>query len=301
MTTDERPAEAENTAVHAEPDARAHAERARLEAEVARRKAASPARAEPAQAAREPGQIDARIFERARQAQERARAAGNIADPHPEDADVPKGETEQQTRARLAARVRTEAWHNSLAAASLSRLGAHTLDGLDESQYPDVLRKYVDNLHTGDVLNLVLAGPVGGGKTAAAVALGSYAASTGRMVRVVRHSAYLAWLRPDGAGPDMPEWKVRARFRDADLLILDDLGAELDRGQEASRHVRDETLGLIGDRVASGKGTVVTTNETSAVLEAMLGERVMSRLADQGAALVVKHEDRRRASTKNWF
>jgi len=151
---------------------------------------------------------------------------------------------------------------------------------------------------------LVLVGDYGCGKTHLAAAIANYTLYHKQMNPIFAVTPDLLDYLRTTFGPDSDasyDERFNA-FRGADLLILDDLGAELDRNAEASRHVRDETLGLIGDRIESGKGTVITTNEPFAVLELMLGERVISRIQQQGRQEVIEHPDRRRAHvTQKWL
>lgn len=189
-------------------------------------------------------------------------------------------------------KVDRDAWTNSLRMARLDDKAGWSLDDLADDQHPAMLRRYVDGLGPdAAVVNLVLGGRIGSGKTTAAVALGDYASSKGLRCRVVRHKHYLDWLRPDGAPEGMTPWQVRRRMRDCDLLVLDELGGELDG--EASRFVREETLSLIGDRIEAGKATVFTTNDKPDTIAENLGQRLMSRISERGLALTVRGDDRR--------
>lgn len=218
--------------------------------------------------------------------------------------------------AELRTRTYATAWRNSVKAARLEDRMKWTLDAIaaDQALTPDqkaatmqnvsALHAYVQQIGPkAKILNLVLGGRVGAGKTSAAIAAGNEAAARGLMVRIVKHKHYLDWLRPNGAPGDLTPWQVRARFRDCDLLIVDDLGAELDEDREASRFVREETLGLVGDRIEAGKATIFTTNEKPEVrgdngalvggLALTLGERLLSRISERGHALTFAGPDRR--------
>lgn len=217
------------------------------------------------------------------------RMMGAVA--HPDD------DTEENPVDDLAKRRRqvyAEAWENSLAAANVTDLADTTLHQLDDNQHGGWLRQYVDNIGPNTrLLNLVLGGQVGSGKTTAAIAAGNYAADRGLMVRFIQHATYLRWLRPDGAPRNMPDWQIRKRFRDCDLLILDDLAAGLDLNEPATKFVRDETTALIGDRIDTGKATIITTNVRAEHLEVMIDDRFVSRLSKRGHALKFTGEDRR--------
>lgn len=197
------------------------------------------------------------------------------------------------------------AWANSLRASDSDDLAHWTLDQLAAEQQPDALRAFAEQCtDKGALRTLVLGGPVGTGKTSAAVAIGNALLEQGRMVRFVRHSTYLKWLRPEGAPTGVEDWQIRRRFRECDVLVLDDLAASLDGDVKAREFVRTETLDLIGDRADSpGKVTIITTNQKAEVrgddgrlvggLTMIFGEQVMSRLSKNGYALTITGPDRR--------
>lgn len=289
------------TAATVETDTQLDADRARLEAEVARRRAADEARAA------RPGRRDMRAtdgepiqFEtpdsfKRRIADLMAETPYNPA----EDEPIPSDDLGERRRA-----VKREAWANSLRMARLDDRAHWTLADLAADQHGPMLQGFVDGLGPDAAfVNLVLGGRVGSGKTSAAIAAGNAAVERGLMARVVKHKHYLDWLRPDGTPPGLTTVQVRERFRTCDLLILDDLGAELDGDREATRFVREETLALVGDRIESGKATIVTTNEKPEVrndqgdlvggLMLTLGERLLSRLSERGHALRFVGQDRR--------
>lgn len=133
--------------------------------------------------------------------------------------------------------------------------------------------------------NLVLFGPVGAGKTHAAVAACRKAHFDGLSVEFWPLVELLDQLRP-GGDPEMFD-----RLVDVDRLIIDDLGAE------RSTEWTDERLyAVINRRWLEELPTVATTNLTPAALEESLGARAFSRLVGSDAvALQLSGPDRRRA------
>lgn len=190
--------------------------------------------------------------------------------------------------------TRVGAWRRCLLDAHHDEYLDADLDDLDADQNPAALRRFAGVVadRAAPVRTLVLAGRVGAGKTRGAIAVGNAVTRHGLSARFVKHSAYLAWLRPDGCPPGVTQAQVRAQHRACDLLIVDDLGAELER--DASDFVRGETNDLIGDRVSSGRATIVTTNLTSARITELLGERLMSRLGAHAFVATFTGSDRRR-------
>jgi DNA replication protein DnaC len=133
-------------------------------------------------------------------------------------------------------------------------------------------------------LNLVLAGPVGTGKTHAAYALGNALVADGAWVASSTVVDLLAALRPDG---DLS--LVRAA-REAGVLILDDLGAT-----KASEWAVEQMTALLDLRVREGRRTVFTTNVPEPDLETAWGGRFMDRLRFRRTVAVFRGESRRKA------
>lgn len=142
--------------------------------------------------------------------------------------------------------------------------------------------------HVGEWLDggnpsLMLVGPVGTGKSHSAYAIGSAACLAGLLVVAVSVPDLLADLRPGGNG------NLGARARTADLLILDDLGAE-----KGSEWTGEQLSALLDARVRENRRQVVTTNLTYVQLVERLGERTMSRLTGGATVVRLQGDDRRR-------
>lgn len=151
---------------------------------------------------------------------------------------------------------------------------------LDREQDPD--GKVAAWLDTPSA-TLLLAGPVGTGKTHAAYAVANAALDRGMLTVAVAVPDLLATMRPGG------DSALAARARAADLLVLDDLGAE-----KPSEWTGEQLSALLDARVRDERRQVVTTNSPYSELAARLGERSMSRLT--GGATIVRFtgSDRRR-------
>lgn len=229
-------------------------------------------------------------------------------------------ETAPETRAldvvdpdpwELISAQRAQIRRSALAAAIPDGRAEAALRGLScldpNDQHPADLRVWLDD---PDKLTLVLAGPTGNGKTMAAYATAAEAAlrgaamrtRTGRAVHrelVVRAwtvNGYLAELRPDGS-PE-PQWAIRNRARWAELLILDDLGAEVDA--EAREFVRKELVELLEYRIENRRRTVFTTNLRAAEIEQAFHSRFWSRLNDRATGLLFTGPDRRTLNMLDW-
>jgi DNA replication protein DnaC len=183
-------------------------------------------------------------------------------------------ETEAEYRDRLAARraVYRARWNVQVP----PMFASAALADLDESQ---------EFAWPTESLNLVLAGPVGTGKTHAAYAIGNALADEGHWVQAVTVVDLLAALRPDG-NPSLAK-----AVQECQDQILDDLGAG-----KASEWAVEQMTALLDLRVREGRRTVVTTNVPEADLEAAWGGRFMDRLRFRRTVHVFRGESRRKAA-----
>jgi DNA replication protein DnaC len=132
--------------------------------------------------------------------------------------------------------------------------------------------------------NLVLLGPVGTGKTHAAVAAVRALHDRGDEVVFLPVVELLDQLRPGG-----PEHAL-SEYAHADVLVLDDLGAE-----RPTEWTGERLYALINRRWLEERPTVATTNLDPDPLRTALGERVFSRLVGNDAVVLrLAGKDRRR-------
>jgi DNA replication protein DnaC len=155
-----------------------------------------------------------------------------------------------------------------------------TLDDLDADQDPDgKVRGWLDS----GVATLLLTGAVGTGKTHAAYAVTNAACDRSLLTVAVTVPDFLVVLRPGG------DSTLAARARAAELLFLDDLGAE-----KPSEWTGEQLSSLIDARVREERRQIVTTNSTYDELVSRLGARTMSRLTGGSTVVQFKGDDRRR-------
>jgi DNA replication protein DnaC len=133
---------------------------------------------------------------------------------------------------------------------------------------------------------LLLLGVTGVGKTHAAFAALYAAARVGFTVsiRATTVPDLYALARPSGEGEAGFE-----RFANADLLLLDDLGAA-----KASEWTEEITYRLIDHRYRECLPTIITTNLPVDDLKVLLGDRIRSRLAEMCQRVTMDGPDRRR-------
>jgi len=133
--------------------------------------------------------------------------------------------------------------------------------------------------------NLLLLGPVGVGKTRAAIAACRPAHDRGLDVAFWPTVDLLDAMRPSAA-----EQLEIADVADLDRLILDDVGVE-----RSSDWTCERLDAVINRRWMDDLPTVATTNLEPAQLEERLGERTYSRLVDGAVGIRLTGGDRRRA------
>jgi DNA replication protein DnaC len=156
-------------------------------------------------------------------------------------------------------------------------------DRADVRQWVDRVAADLDTAPT-----LLLFGDTSVGKTWAAYGAlrGALAARPGTSWAASGFADFLAVLRPRPGGDSEAEM---GRYRDADLLLLDDIGTA-----KNSEWVEEVTHRLFNGRYEAMRPTIVTTNLTGGELKTAVGERVASRLVESCVQVVLDGPDRRR-------
>jgi DNA replication protein DnaC len=131
---------------------------------------------------------------------------------------------------------------------------------------------------------LMLAGPVGTGKTHAAYALLNALSET-NTVAATTLADLLAALRPDG------DARAAQRAREAQVLLLDDFGAA-----KASEWAVEQVVALLDARLRDGLRQVVTTNAPYDALVEAWDDRAMDRLRFRWVVIQMTGESRRKAA-----
>lgn len=131
--------------------------------------------------------------------------------------------------------------------------------------------------------NVVIFGPVGVGKSYAAVAAVRAAHHASLDVQFAPISEMLESLKPDRG----MTW---SDYAEVDRLIIDDIGSE-----RLTEWGAEQLYLIINRRWLEARPTIVTSNLDPAALAELLGERMWSRLVGSDAVtLALTGEDRRR-------
>lgn len=137
--------------------------------------------------------------------------------------------------------------------------------------------------------SLLLLGPTGTGKTHQTYGAIRELAITGVAANWVVTTAadMYAALRPRHGIDSEAEFR---RYRDASILLLDDLGAE----RKPTEFTEEINFRLINWRYENHKPTLITSNLVPKEISERLGDRVTSRLIEMCERVVFKGPDRRR-------
>jgi DNA replication protein DnaC len=146
-------------------------------------------------------------------------------------------------------------------------------------QVVEHVRGYVADL--GDRLaaghGLWLTGDIGTGKTTLAMLVSKSAIEAGHHVAIYSLPRLLARIRRtyDADASELSYLDFFRRLTSVDLLHIDDLGAE-----KSSDWVLEQLYAIVDERYVEGRAMVVTTNLDLPQLEAQIGQRTVSRLAE---------------------
>ncbi len=119
--------------------------------------------------------------------------------------------------------------------------------------------------------NLLLTGPVGTGKTFLCSCIASSLSDLGYAIMYMTASEYFDMLNRLQFGEQ--EGSFEETQASADLLILGDLGMELD-----TRPVQTHLFRTVNERILKGQATIISTNLSMNQIREQYSERVASRL-----------------------
>lgn len=205
------------------------------------------------------------------------------ADTGPVDVSPTETPAEAQERLQAAQAVFQARWAQRLPVMYATATTAEVLEDRDHltAEYAHAIQSF----RAGGALNLVLAGPLGTGKTHLAYALGNEVVRQGVHAEAWTVTDLLEAMRPNG------DARVADDVRRCQLLILDDLGAN-----KPTEWAVEQLTALLDTRIRESRQTVVTTNVPEPALEDAWGGRFLDRLRFRRAVAVFHGESRRKAA-----
>ncbi len=138
----------------------------------------------------------------------------------------------------------------------------------------DTAKSFAESFDPGTHDGLLLRGRTGCGKTHIAAAILRVVIQRGFAGRFVNFQNLLARLRESyGAQSDEAEAAILGELTGVDLVVIDDLGAEM-----TTDWVRDRLYLIVNERYEADRPLVITTNCSEAELDQRIGPRTASRL-----------------------
>lgn len=143
----------------------------------------------------------------------------------------------------------------------------------------------------GKKYNLFIMGSPGAGKTHLCVAIARYALKEGYTVVFLTSGQLLSLIKATyNKASEKTEKDIISDIKNADLVILDDLGSEATGGNDDWR--KAILFEVVESR--SGKPTIYTSNLTDLDLPAAVGNRVYSRLYENTKIIDLFTDDYRK-------
>lgn len=180
-------------------------------------------------------------------------------------------------------------------------LREQTFERFDLTVYPPEDRRYMEQLlrfckefaagvvRGSQEESLLLVGNVGLGKTYLASAIGNAVLESGKIVVYLTFGEFLDLIRLHKFDDQEAYMAGIQRLYDADLIILDDLGAE-----KVTEFAAQELFSLINARMNRRRPMVVSSNIDPMAFEETYGDRIASRLLNGFEVCQLVGEDVRR-------
>ncbi|MBO7309979.1 MAG: ATP-binding protein, partial [Clostridia bacterium] len=180
-------------------------------------------------------------------------------------------------------------------------IGEQTFDNFDLSyynednkkrveQYVGALREFSENFNNDTYQNYILIGTTGLGKTHLSTAVAQNIIDRGYDVLYVSSVKMLGDFEAQRFGNDMGQTSTGlSRYYEADLLIIDDLGAEV-----INQFTHTYLYNVINSRMSQRKSTIINTNFYPKELNQMYTERISSRIMGEYMPMLFKGIDIRK-------
>lgn len=151
----------------------------------------------------------------------------------------------------------------------------------------DACRRYAQNF-SPDSKNIMLLGKTGLGKTHLSLAIANVAVNRGYYVCYGTSQNICEDLRAEMFGRDKKLIYTKDNVCECDLLILDDLGTEIDNQYNIA-----SIYNIINTRILSGKPTIISTNYDFTELLDKYDQRITSRITGEYTRMMLFGTDNR--------
>ena len=215
------------------------------------------------------------------------------------------GYTESGMCACMKRAISAQAYNSS----GLGRLiGEQTFDNFDLSYYADEhqprmesyvkeLESFSDSFDSKTYGNFLFIGTTGLGKTHLSTAVAQRVIERGYDVLYVSSVKMIGDFEAERFGNEMGQKSVDlSRYYGADLLIIDDLGAEI-----VNKFTQTYLYNVINTRINEHRCTIINTNLTPSELNKMYTERVSSRLLGEYIPMLFRGTDIRKKKNLLFF
>lgn len=152
----------------------------------------------------------------------------------------------------------------------------------------DFIKSFAEGFSAGASANLAFFGGTGLGKTHLSTAVAKTVIDKGYDVLYVTALSMLADFEKERFGSGYSDTDVSdlSRYYDADLLIVDDIGTEVNNQFTVST-----IYNIINTRLSKGKSTVISTNLTPAELRTRYWDRIASRIFGEYTPIIFEGTD----------
>ena len=142
----------------------------------------------------------------------------------------------------------------------------------------DAIAQYTKDMFSGSLKrNFVLLGNCGTGKTHLACAVGMEAIRQGKTVLFATASEIIRRVQAAHKSTSETEWDLMNTFADLDLLIVDEVGVQYNT-ESANRIITE----IVNARYNNELPTIFISNLDKQAFQAVMGDRAMSRMQEDG-------------------
>ncbi|MDT2484872.1 ATP-binding protein [Enterococcus raffinosus] len=173
------------------------------------------------------------------------------------------------------------------------RLKGYMVTDQETKNALEIAKRAVNEFILGKPVHVVFTGKSGTGKSHLAMSIAWDVLERSNYDKDVLYVNYrelldqLRFAMNDKEAQRQIQGALMAELKTADLVIIDDIGAELggNKTSDSSRYNNDTLTGLLEAR--QNMATVVTTNLTAKELQEAYGERILSRILQNSKGFVV--------------